>query len=130
MSFRIIYNKETGKIIKCRGFSDKHLAENLKLNPTWAYIDGQLDPKSLKDFRVDVNTGALEEIIRPFDAGFYIRIERKRLLDASDWSQMPDNGLSEEKKLEWQAYRQALRDMPDTYMHATSAADIVWPTKP
>jgi hypothetical protein len=36
---------------------------------------------------------------------------RDELLAASDWTQMPDSPLSEEKKAEWAEYRQALRDI-------------------
>ena len=130
MSYRIIYNKDTGKIIKCRAFSDEHLALNLKMNPQWASIDGQIDPKSLRDFVVNTQSGAIEEIDRPFDAGFYIRVERKRLLDASDWTQLPDNNLTTEQRTAWAAYRQALRDMPDTFAGVNSVDEIVWPVKP
>ena len=40
-----------------------------------------------------------------------IREKRNRYLLASDWTQMPDSPLSDEKKAEWRTYRQALRDM-------------------
>lgn len=56
----------------------------------------------------------------------FVRNERNRLLLESDWTQLPDTSLTEEKKLEWQSYRQQLRDIttqPDPY-------NIVWPTKP
>ena len=130
MSYRIIYNKNTGKIMKCRSFTDEHLALNLKMNPQWAYVDGQIDTKSLRDFVVNIGTGAIEEIVRPFDAGFYIRVERKRLLDASDWTQFPDNNLTTEQRTAWTVYRQQLRDMPDTFAGVNSVDEIVWPVKP
>jgi hypothetical protein len=130
VSYKIIYNKDTGKIVKCRAFTDEHLALNLRMNPHWATIDGQIDPKSLRDFRVNVQTHALEEIVRPFDAGFHIRVERKKLLDASDWTQMPDNNLTTEQRTAWTVYRQQLRDMPDTFAGVNSVDEIVWPVKP
>lgn len=37
---------------------------------------------------------------------------RKFLLDDSDWTQLPDNGVSDEDKSIWCAYRQKLRDIP------------------
>ena len=40
-----------------------------------------------------------------------LRNLRNELLQESDWSQMPDSQLSEEKKTEWQKYRQELRDI-------------------
>jgi len=56
-----------------------------------------------------------------------LRNRRNRILAASDWTQAPDSPLDEAKKAEWQTYRQALRDITDTY---TSLDDVVWPTKP
>lgn len=42
-----------------------------------------------------------------------VRVERDKLLAASDWTQLPDSPLSVEKTLKWGAYRQALREIPD-----------------
>lgn len=44
-----------------------------------------------------------------------LRLRRKQKLNASDWTQMPDNSLSVEKKAEWATYRQALRDIPQQF---------------
>ena len=62
----------------------------------------------------------------------WIAIKKKRdhLLLITDYTQLSDNSLTEEKKAEWRIYRQALRDLPQTYSSATSKSDIVWPTKP
>jgi len=54
-----------------------------------------------------------------------LRRERNKLLIESDWTQLPD--VPEELKNSWQAYRQALRDITNTY---SSLRDVVWPTKP
>ena len=56
-----------------------------------------------------------------------LRQLRQRYLQDSDWTQRPDSPLSEEKKTEWQTYRQALRDITLT---ATSCSDVTWPTEP
>ncbi len=40
------------------------------------------------------------------------REERNKLLADTDWTQVNDSPLSDGKKIEWQTYRQALRDMP------------------
>lgn len=40
------------------------------------------------------------------------RALRDELLRLSDWAVLPDAPLTAEQKLEWQAYRQALRDIP------------------
>ena len=63
-----------------------------------------------------------------------IRKERNTLLAKSDWTQLPDNSLSEEKKNQWIAYRKQLRDLPplvsiqSTYV--TTFNSITWPVEP
>jgi len=56
-----------------------------------------------------------------------IRQKRNMLLRASDWTQMADSPLSDADKAVWQTYRQALRDITETY---TSLDDVVWPEEP
>ena len=50
-----------------------------------------------------------------------MRIARNDLLAASDWTQMPDSPLADNKKAEWATYRQALRDFPATWTPADTA---------
>lgn len=57
----------------------------------------------------------------------FIRRKRDKLLAESDWTEMPNSPLSEDTKLAWAAYRQALRDMPETYQ---LGVELVWPLKP
>jgi hypothetical protein len=42
-----------------------------------------------------------------------VRIQRSTLLTQSDWTQLPNSGLSDEDKTSWEVYRQALRDLPE-----------------
>ena len=50
------------------------------------------------------------------------------MLRESDWTQISDYALvSEEEKALWAEYRQALRDLPETYQDPFT---IVWPSKP
>ncbi len=44
-----------------------------------------------------------------------IRLERKKALANSDWTQATDSPLSDEDKQKWKEYRQALRDAPSKY---------------
>lgn len=55
-----------------------------------------------------------------------LRTTRNILLTESDWTQVEDSPLSEEKKTEWKNYRQALRDLTDL----DDLTTIVWPSKP
>ncbi|NRP03304.1 tail fiber assembly protein [Stenotrophomonas maltophilia] len=52
--------------------------------------------------------------------------ERSRRLRATDWTQMDDAPLTTEKKLEIQAYRQLLRDLPSR----PGFPDVPWPQFP
>jgi hypothetical protein len=56
-----------------------------------------------------------------------LRSERNIKITASDWTQGNDSPLSSEKKAEWAAYRQALRDLPTT---VTDPTHVTWPTPP
>jgi len=55
-----------------------------------------------------------------------LRVRRNSLLTESDWTQVEDSPLSEEKKIAWKNYRQKLRDL--TGMN--DLATIVWPVEP
>ncbi len=53
-----------------------------------------------------------------------IRIVRDRLLAECDWTQIPDVPLTEDERSAWQAYRHALRDIPQDY---STPDDVEWP---
>lgn len=55
-----------------------------------------------------------------------LRATRNSLLTDSDWTQVEDSPLSEEKKTAWKNYRQELRDLTDS----VDTTSIVWPVKP
>jgi hypothetical protein len=57
------------------------------------------------------------------------RFTRDRLLAESDWSQLADAqaAMGSAKALEWGAYRQALRDVPQQLGFPST---IEWPVKP
>lgn len=57
-----------------------------------------------------------------------LRIKRDELLTKSDYTQMPDVTLSNQDL--WDNYRQALRDLPQTYANITSLDDVTWPEPP
>jgi hypothetical protein len=39
--------------------------------------------------------------------------ERNKLLQESDWTEFPHVPMTDERREEWRAYRQALRDLPN-----------------
>lgn len=56
-----------------------------------------------------------------------VRTQRDALLAACDWTQMADSPLSKEEKAAYQAYRQALRDVPQQEGFPET---INWPEEP
>ena len=68
---------------------------------------------------------------RPFpneDALQAIRNKRDVLIAETDWVVLSDVSLTEEKKQALLSYRQALRDLPETFKDNPN--DVIWPTKP
>ena len=102
--------------------NDELVIEGVANDSTQMIIDGVVcekpKPKELTD----------EEIISIIQPE--IRVRRNERLIKSDWTQFFDSPLSDSKKAKWSTYRQALRDIPETYSDATSLDDIIWPTKP
>ncbi len=57
----------------------------------------------------------------------YIKAKREDLLSATDYTQVNDTPLSEDDKEKFKMYRQALRDLPQSF---ENPEDVVWPNKP
>ena len=57
-----------------------------------------------------------------------VRMTRNGLLRDSDWTQLADSPLADEKKAEWVTYRQALRDNPAESDKVSTLP--AWPTEP
>ena len=57
-----------------------------------------------------------------------VRGQRNGLLANSDWTQLGDAPLTDEKKAEWVTYRQALRDYPAESDKVSTLP--AWPTPP
>lgn len=56
-----------------------------------------------------------------------IRRYSEELKRYCDWTQLPDSGLSISKRLEWQAYRDALRSIQDDF---SNPDDAIFPELP
>lgn len=56
-----------------------------------------------------------------------VRDHRNSLLSECDWTQIPDVPLTDEQRKAWQEYRQALRDIPETFK---TPAEVVLPKRP
>jgi hypothetical protein len=79
------------------------------------------------DYGYDVNNNPVYEIMSANTKLEIIRDMRDGLLEDSDWIMVSDSPFSDSKKAEWQTYRQALRDLPQSN---TNPFSIVFPTRP
>jgi hypothetical protein len=84
-----------------------------------------LDAINNKGKQIVVSDGAIALSDRIFnDTWNNIRYVRNRRLKASDYTQLSDfNGDS----TAWATYREALRDLPQTY---ANVEDVIWPVPP
>ena len=59
-----------------------------------------------------------------------LRVERDKLLAASDWTGLVDVDMTNEKLAEWKLYRQHLRNLPDGLDTEDKVKEVTWPKKP
>ena len=57
----------------------------------------------------------------------HVRSQRDGLLRGTDWTQISDATLGDHTAEEWRTYRQALRDVPQTY---SRVSEVAWPEDP
>ncbi len=109
------------------------LGADLGIADSVILIDGVLTARPSKFHTYDADADQLvdgtnaektAEILRD------VRNIRDFYLTASDWTQMSDSPLTDAKKAEWAAYRQALRDMPTSNASVTDKSEVTWPVKP
>lgn len=106
-----IFNLQSGEIVVVGNISYEFFSNN--------YDVAQLGFTE-KNFDIDTETLSFDsgEIVAgkkptpPIDILFYARELRQPLLSGSDYTQTVDAPITNEKKLEWQSYRQKLRDFP------------------
>jgi hypothetical protein len=112
-----------------QGFYDTDIVEYLNLPDDILEITSEMRDNFIYELNsnnkmilVQNGTIQLTEKIFTWDE---IRAARNMLLINSDHTQLPD--FPEAKKQEWAGYRQALREIPQTY---SNTQDIIWPTAP
>lgn len=91
-----------------------------------AVLDGQAQGKVIRH-DADGRPVAVEYAATAAELFMTLRARRDALLRACDWTQMPDSPLTDELRSDWAAYRQALRDLPET---VTDPAAAEWPVAP
>lgn len=94
-----------------------------EVHPSMTWVDCPDDCQMGSEYR----DGAIIPIPGPTDAKRLeqLRMQRNKKLRKSDWTQNRDVVLSNDS--EWATYRQALRDITNTYQNVD---DVVWPTEP
>jgi hypothetical protein len=109
-------------------YSQSHLGLHyLVENSSGAFVciaSGSKDPKA-KQALTWLQEGNTPSEYRKILSWQQARAKRNRLLQESDFSQLPDVTLKNKK--EWDTYRQLLRDITSDYK---SPEDIIWPELP
>lgn len=77
-------------------------------------------------YKFEPLTGPELDDVKEF-LGKELRRERFQRLLECDWTQLPDNNLTEEQKELWRVYRQALRDLS---LDQTDPSSVQWPEPP
>lgn len=131
-----IYSPQ-GEILRSVVCAETEIAN--QLNATEQYIETDIidgyvehgtvhhfpEPRPEPFYQYDVSTKAWVDPRSVADLLFIARIDRDELLAQTDWTQLPD--VPDTTRTKYQAYRQALRDVPQQSGFPT---DIDWPTKP
>lgn len=122
----VIYDETDGTIVKQVFCSVEDVALNASEGQSWLPYDGATANKKVSQRQI-VDIAAEEVVARePALAWPLARKRRDSLLRDCDWAALPDVPLSTERRQQWQAYRQALRDITDQ----PDPFNIVWPTPP
>lgn len=127
--YRTFYFTATGKIVISRRMSDANVTKRLAVQTDQSYINAYcVSPDKM---RVNLETLTLEDIPVTVNHYAWFRQRRNLLLADTDWTQGADSPLTDAKKTEYQTYRQALRDLPNSVSDPLSSKDsVTWPSKP
>ena len=104
-----IYKKDTGVITQVLSVSQE---SDIAISDDFGYVDGNYKIGEFKVVNNKVVSYTPDYVVGKNESD--VREKRNKLLNFSDWTQMPDSPLSESKKTEWKTYRQTLRDITKT----------------
>ena len=125
-----IYNSKTGIILRNVSEMSDDIYKNVKAGE--GYVEGSYSTDNY--IIVDGEPVAKEATViseqNKKQAQIDLTAQRNSLLQGSDWTQVIDNPLTDAKKIEWQTYRQTLRDLPTAYTDIESIEEVIFPTKP
>ena len=140
MNFNV-YDKKTGEILRSV-VCDKDNIESQLQNANEFWIEG-LTTNDFDVFYVK-NANLVKKPDKPNDwcvfdcltekwvpnfelANNFAKYNRQMLLTQTDWTQLPNSPLNEQKKQEWSIYRQQLRDITSQPEYPF---EIQWPKQP
>ena len=125
MNTYTIYNAR-GEILSLFIGSASDLASNLKQGES--YIEGAYTSQEYKIVDgIAVAKTDDEKLIPLSEAWAELRNTRNIELTLCDWTQSADCPLTDAKKVEWQTYRTALRNLPE---NTSDPRNPTWPSKP
>lgn len=102
---------------------NQFIIEGFCSEPNKRIVDGEIvdkEPEVIEISASDLRYTALKKL----------RYFRDLELKDSDWTQMPDNDLTDEKKQEWANYRQQLRELPTNNYDITDVEEVIFPEIP
>ena len=88
-----------------------------KAGYTGPYVRPEHNPNDPRDGMLSWDSENLEYVVTHFEDHMFmteLKRQRNKILQDTDWTQMPDSPLSDENKQKWANFRQALRDFPST----------------
>lgn len=124
----VVYDTDTGLIKKTLICNEENIGYNHSGTESYTVGTPEASHKYFLDGSFVEGNTSPSETKATLDKA--IREMRESYLLMSDWTQMPDSALPNEKKVEWAVYRQALRDLPANSVDATLLSEVNFPTKP
>lgn len=117
-----IYDTATGLVIQS-GIADTEADVQRVVQSGQAYVNEKHKTGYIKIIDGEVSS------VDHTDPESLNRNTRDELLQAADWTQVPDSPLTDTKKTEWATYRQALRDLTNHSNWPNLNIDD-WPSEP
>jgi len=120
----VVYNSETGEILRSVFNTQESIEKHLKEGEKYLIYEGSWRNKQVVNNKVvPISTEVLEEQ-RLQKAWHSFKYDRNIKLKRSDWTQVPDAPVD---SAAWAVYRQQLRDLP---ANTTDPRNVVWPEPP
>ena len=142
------YNSETGEIVSSFSGDETNAQANtpegcILVDGQYSHMQGYFSNGVLVDYTPDQIAAKRERPSYPAiwdNAAMHwvdkrpiievekdVRTKRAALLSDSDWTALADVPLSQQQRLDWAAYRQALRNVTN---QSGFPIDIIWPVSP